>query len=189
MPHERGAAARVQAEPPQLRGREPAERLGGRRLREPADALARRANDDPVELARAIGLDQLAAERAQQRPRDRRRAERPQAARLADRRSEQRILREAAQELRVVVVEREHEAQLLDGLVARSPAPARRRPSAASACATSSPITHVKHAVAKQPRGVVREPRREGERVRTTRTKLDLEHAPIMTAAGDTLTE
>ena len=44
-------------------------------------------------------------------------------------------------------------------------------------------------AVAQQSRGVVRKPRREGERVRTTRTKLGLEHTPIMTAAGDTLSE
>ena len=122
-PDERGAAARVQAEPPELRGREPAERLRGRRLREPSDALARRANDDPVELARAIGLDQLAAERPQQRARHRRRAERTQPARLADRRAEQRITREAAQELAVVVVQREHEAKLVDRLFAARPHP------------------------------------------------------------------
>ena len=46
------------------------------------------------------------------------------------------------------------------------------------------------HAVAKRTRRVVRQPRRERERVRTARTELDLEHdADDDTQRADTLTE
>ena len=77
---------------------------------------------------------------------------------------------------------------LLDGLVARRPHPHGAVPELPGV--RDLVADHAREdSVAKQPRGVVRKPRREGERVRTTRTKLDLEHVPIMTAAGDTLTE
>ena len=63
-------------------------------------------------------LDQLAAERAEQRPRDRREPERP--ARRAGGWSspEERVIGKAAEELRVVVVDREDEAKLLERAVA-----------------------------------------------------------------------
>ena len=88
----------------------------------------------------------------------------------------------------MVVVEREHEAGSLDGRFAR-------RPHAHRAALQLPSVDDLvlddarEDAVAEQPGRVVREPCREGERVRTTRTKLDLAHTPIMTAAGDTLSE
>ena len=59
-------------------------------------------------------LDQLAAQRAQQRAGDRRNPHRAQAAKLPDRLAEQRVVGEAAEKLRVIVVDREDEANPLD---------------------------------------------------------------------------
>ena len=43
------------------------------------------------------------------------------------------------------------------------------------------------HPVEERPRRVVREPRRQRERIRTTGANLHLEHAAMMTRAMDTL--
>ena len=63
-------------------------------------------------------LDQLTAERAQQSAGDGRDAQRTKSANLPDRLAEQRIVREAAKKLRVVVIDRQDEAQPLDRRVA-----------------------------------------------------------------------
>ena len=68
----------------------------------------------PLDLPRPTRLDQLPGDGAQQRVRDGRRADRPQAADPPHRFAEQRVAGEAAEELRVVVVEAEHEAHVLD---------------------------------------------------------------------------
>ncbi len=60
-------------------------------------------------------------DRAQQRVRNRRRAQRPEAAQAARRLADQWIVGEAAQELRVVVVDPQHEAHVLDPCVALCP--------------------------------------------------------------------
>ena len=67
------------------------------------------------------GLDQLAAERTQQRAGDRRHPQRTQAPKLPDRLAEQRIAGEAAQKLGVIGVDREDEAHLLDRRFALCP--------------------------------------------------------------------
>jgi hypothetical protein len=88
----------------------------------------------------------------------------------------------------VVVLEREHESNLVERCFVACPhshGAALQLPRMSDVVADDAR----EDAVAEQSRGVVRKPRREGERVRTTRTKLDLEHTPIMTAAGDTLSE
>ena len=125
-------ALRREPEPPQLRGRE--------RARSPrASAPARRTRAGSARsIARARRrLDQLAADRAQHaraRPSRSRSGRRP--CELADRRAEQRVGAEAADELGRVVVEREHEAeQLQPCLVAARGGRGRRR-----GAATPSPV-------------------------------------------------
>jgi hypothetical protein len=57
-------------------------------------------------------LDQLSADRAQERVSDRRQAQRPKPAQPWQRAPEQRVVAEPVEELGVVVVQREHEAEL-----------------------------------------------------------------------------
>ena len=120
---QRRAAPGVQSERAEPCGREGGERLGRRRRVEPrpADGGHRRADDPPLDRAGVPGEDQLAAERAQQRLGDRRRPDRPQAGQVPRRRPDQRVAPEAAQELGVVGVEGEAEAELLEPLLARRP--------------------------------------------------------------------
>ena len=106
------------AEADERRGRgQSRARAAAARRGEPRHGLARRrriaarARDGPLERARPPRLDQLAAHGAHDRLRHRRQPQRPQSLQLADRAAEQRVGAEAAHELRVVVVEREHEAE------------------------------------------------------------------------------
>ncbi len=120
QPHERRAAPRVQAERAQLRRRVHAQRLACRRLAQVVRApRGRRADDRALELARVLRRDQLSAERAQQRARDSGRPHHAQPAQLADRLPQQLVVGETPQELRVIVVQREHEAQSRDDALIR----------------------------------------------------------------------
>ena len=85
-PDERCPAPRVEARAAagrQASAREQVAAVGG--VAEPADPRARRADDRALEVARSARLDQLAAERAEQRVGDGRHAQRPQPAQLPDR--------------------------------------------------------------------------------------------------------
>ena len=78
----------------------------------------RRAHDRALDLPRALRQDQLPGDRAQERLRDGAGAHRPQPANPLHRLAEQRIVREPRQELAVVVVEPEGEADVLDAALA-----------------------------------------------------------------------
>src|SRR5262249_1298876 len=80
-----------------------------------------RAHDAYLELARVARLDQLTAEGAQQRLRNRRQPQLAHPLERTRRLADQRIAREAPQELRVVGVDRHDETELLEPLVALCP--------------------------------------------------------------------
>jgi hypothetical protein len=98
----------------QLGWSEAREVMGQRRCDKPVDALGRRVQEPPLDRARFSRRDQLADDCPQERMGDGRRADRPQAAQMADRACEQLVVAEALEERRVVVVGAENEAQLLD---------------------------------------------------------------------------
>ena len=77
------------------------------------------ADDGALDLPRAARRDQLPRDGAQQRLRDGGGAQRPEPAEAARRLADQRIVREPAQELGVVVLEPEHEPDVLDAGLAR----------------------------------------------------------------------
>src|SRR6478672_641540 len=85
----------------------------------PVDAGLDGAYDDALELPCSARLDQLAAERTQQALRHRRNPQLPHSLKARNRLADERVAREAAQELRVVVVDCEHEPQSLEALLAR----------------------------------------------------------------------
>jgi hypothetical protein len=89
--------------------------------RRSVDGLAGRAHDALLELTRATRFDELAAERAQQRLCDGRESQLPHAGELANRAADQWIVPEAAQKLRVVRINRDHEAQALQPFLALCP--------------------------------------------------------------------
>lgn len=112
-------AAGMEAVSPQLGGRE-AGQVG--RVRRGLQAVAGgsgRSDDASLDLVRAPRLDQLAAERAQERMRDGVEPHRSQPGEPPDHVLQERVAREPSQERRMVVVEREHEAQALEPVVAR----------------------------------------------------------------------
>src|SRR3954465_220461 len=117
---ERGAAAHAEAQPPQLGGRESAKRLAPGRCVQPSASQrwCQRADDRALDRPCAAGLDQLSADGPQERLGDGRRAHRPQAADAPRRLADQRVAREATQELRMVVIDGEHKPQLVDAGVA-----------------------------------------------------------------------
>ena len=114
----RGRASRRVRSPARAGGAAPA--TGSRST--PASARARRTRErSPARSASAPRLDQLAADRAEERPRHGRRPQRAQAVQVPKRRAEQRVVTEAAAELGRVGVEGEHEAQQLEPLLVRCP--------------------------------------------------------------------
>src|SRR3989442_12864255 len=80
-----------------------------------------RPDDPTLDRACLPRLDQLLAERTQQGVRDRRRARGPETPDRAERVPQQWIVTEAQKELRVVVVERQYEAQVLQTRLALGP--------------------------------------------------------------------
>src|SRR6266542_898337 len=123
-------------------------------------------------LAGAPRRDQLTAERSKQRVRDRRHAYRPEPAQLPRCAAEQWVVSYAAEEVRVIVVEREDPAQSLgsrrrfgpegDGSVGRL--------TCERELAASFDVEQRRHdAVAEGPRRIARQPRGKRERVRAAR--------------------
>ncbi len=99
--------------------------------------------------------------------------------------SEQRVVGDPAQELRVVVVEREHPAELLRRLLgfrADPHRPVRRLPGPRDAAAAAGHD----HTLAHPSRRVSGEPAGERERVRTARTDVQFDHVPSLLARVDT---
>ncbi len=115
---ERAGLACPEVEARVRRGREPAELLGGRRRVQPAELRGRGAHDRLLDPTRLAGLDQLPGYGAQQRLSDGAGAHRPQPADPLQGLAEQRVAGEPAQELGVVVVEAEDEADVVDPGVA-----------------------------------------------------------------------
>jgi hypothetical protein len=85
----------------------------------PLDARLDGSDDDALELARAPRVDQLSAERAQQCLRNGWKSELSQPLEANGRFTDQRIACETPQELGVIGVEREHESELLQSVLAR----------------------------------------------------------------------
>ena len=161
---ERRRPARVEAELAQLGGREASERGGRGRLVEVVGDGHRRANDAPLECPGTSRVDQLPAERAQERLRDRRDAQRPKPAKVAGRSTDERVAGEALEEGRVVVVEREHEAKSFQRRLAgraHEHAAVGVLPSRRALDAVGARQRHRQHAVAEHAGGVAREPRGE----------------------------
>jgi len=119
-PHERGGPACVETERAQPRGRERGEGRGRRRNGQlgSLEPRARRIDDPMLEMPRATRLDQLTAERAEERVRHRRDPWWAQPAKLPGRRADQRVVREPAEKGGVVVVDGEREPKALDPLLA-----------------------------------------------------------------------
>ena len=82
------------------------------------DARLDRAHDDALELPRSARVDQLSAERAQQRLRHRRQPQLPHPLEARRSLADERIPREAPQELGVVGIKGEDESQPLQTLFA-----------------------------------------------------------------------
>src|SRR5437763_6136318 len=114
QPDQRRGAARTEPEPAQLRRREPTELGARRRCVQLAKLRRGRPDHRSLDLPRVARLDQLAGDRAKQGLGDGAGSHRPEAAQLADRLSEQRVPRDFVQELRMVVLEAEGEADPLD---------------------------------------------------------------------------
>src|SRR5579884_4412403 len=172
---ERGAAACAEAEVAELRGRE-AREVGARRRRvQPVELRCRRAHDQPLDLARALREDQLPRERPQESVCDGGRAERSQAAQRADRPAQQRVVAEALEELGVVVVEPEDEADVLHAGLALGA----HAHDAVGALPRAYPLEpavdrdrRAVRPVGDDARRVAREPRRGAQRVRPARTQV-----------------
>ena len=174
-PGERRAAAGMQPEPAQLGGREAGE-VGGRRRRvQPILGAGRSPDDPPLHRAGLAREDQLAAQRAQQRVGDGGEPDRAQSAQPAHRGPEQRVALEAEDERRVVVVDPEAEAELLEGLVsgrAEADDPVGLLPGDAAAGGEHGR----EHAVAEGARRIAGVARGERQGVRTAWTQLGADH-------------
>src|SRR5580765_4631401 len=122
-PYQRGPAAHPEAQAPQLCGGDSRKRLAARRRVQFRAGQRRRERADhgALDLARPARLDQLPADGAQQRVGDGRGPKRPQPALTPDRFADQRVTGEALDELGVVVVDREDEAELVDPGLTRRP--------------------------------------------------------------------
>src|SRR6266702_5649490 len=130
------------------------------------------ADDSVLERAGALRIDQLATEGAEQRLRDRRQAQLPHAAEMSRCPSDQRVLREPAQKLGMVVVEREHEAQVLQALLtlrAENDTPVDELPRAGELDAVVDAQRRRQRAVTNVARRVVGVANAERERVRPSR--------------------
>ena len=171
-------------EPIELCGSKAAEMVRkGRRL-QAADRVRRCADEPPLDRARLARRDQLADDRAQERVRDRRRADRTQALQVADGACEQLVVAETLEERRVVVVRAEHEAKLCEpgfGLGAEDEPAVRKL-----ACRGSLAVgQHTgEDTVAEPPRRVRCAPSGERERVRAAWPDRRLErHAATLRGA------
>ena len=148
---------------------------------QPAELARRPADDRALDRPRLARGDQLPGERAQESVRDGCGSQRAQPAQVRDRPAEQRVVGEAAKELRMVVVDAEDEprpfearlAERLnrDGAVGRLPGPRLLQPALAHQ-------GHRQHAVAEAAGRVAPVPGREPERVGAFRPDLGDDHAP-----------
>jgi hypothetical protein len=110
----------MEAQAAQLGRRQGPERVSGRRRVEAVERRCCCADDLSLDAPRLARLDQLAAERAQQRMGYGCDAHWPQPGEMARRAAQQRIPAEAPEELGVVVLDREAEAQALEAFRARA---------------------------------------------------------------------
>jgi hypothetical protein len=87
----------------------------------PGEPRRRCTDDVTLDLPRAARSDELAADGAQKRVRHGREPQRPKTAQPRQGAAQERVLTEAGEELGVIVVEAEHEAQLVEAaLVGRT---------------------------------------------------------------------
>src|SRR5581483_4821544 len=182
-PDERAGAACAEPEAHVLRRREAREVGRGRRRMEVAELRCERADDRPLDLARTARLDQLAGDRAEQRLRDGCRTQRPQPAHVLQCLAEHRVAGERAQELGVVVVQAEHETDVLDARLAVGrdddrPVRALHGVHALEALldADGRPVG----AVGDDAGCVAPEPARQAEGVRPLRAELGADHHPSL---------
>jgi len=115
-PDEPGSASGVQAFRPQLRWREAGEVCTGGRCVEAVGRGRRGADDPPLDRPGPPRLDQLAAEGAEQRMSDGSEPRRPEPGMEPDHVTQQRVVREPAQERSVVVVQRQDEANVIEAV-------------------------------------------------------------------------
>ena len=157
-PYERGRLARGEPVARELGRRVAGERLPRRRQPQPVVLLRGDGQEAPLEPPCRARLDQLAAERLEERMRHRGDAERPHPLAQADRRPDERIVAELLDERRVRVVGGEHEAQRLDrGLRpvdARLELPVRPLPHARGDRRAVDLVRERQDSVPKHPRGV-----------------------------------
>ena len=165
----------------ELGRREAGEVLGQRRRLEPADALRRVANEAPFDRARLARGDQLPDDGAQQRVRDGRRADRAQALEVADRPREELVVTKPLEELRVVVLHAEHEAEPLDSSFGLGAENERAVGQLACRCRFAAAQHASEDAVPKAPCRVRRAPCGERERVGAARPDRRLDgHAATL---------
>ena len=151
------------------------------------DARLDSADDDALELPRAPRLDQLAAEGAEQRLRHRGHSQLPHSLEVHRRLPDQRVAREAAQELRVVGVKCEHEAQPLETFLAggaQHDAPVERLTGGPDLHALADPQRRRQRPVTDVPRRVARMLYREGERERAGGANDPLEVQLVLLAVS-----
>ena len=179
------AASRAEAEPRELRRREAAELGGGRRCVQAAERRrrgARRSRRSMLARARSPGSAGRATARSSACATLPVRIGRsPRSCRVAL--AEQRVVREAAQELRVVVVEPEREAHVVDAAVAARPRRRSCRRRAAPLATRSSRSSTREHRRDTMPSVTTRVaslamPAREPQRVRALRLKLGADGHP-----------
>ena len=124
QPQERGALARHEPVAGQLGAGEALEGLASRRKAKALVLVAGKADELRLEEPRRPRVDQLPADRLEERVDDRRRPDRPHPSHAPHRVPDERVVAEAAEELSVVVVGGEDEAKLgerLVGLLALDP--------------------------------------------------------------------
>ncbi len=115
-PDQAGSPSGMQAFRPQSGGREPGQVCAGRRRVEAGGRGGRGADDPSLDRPGPPRLDQLPAKRAEQRMSDGSEPRWTQPGMEPDHVPEQRVVREPAQERRVVVVEREDESHVVDAV-------------------------------------------------------------------------
>jgi hypothetical protein len=148
-------------------------------------ALCRGSDDPPLHRARLAREDQLPAEGAEERVRNRRGPQRPQAAQHPDGAADERVAAEPEDERRVVVVDPEAEPHLLERLLAgraHVQRPVRPLPGDRAAARELG----VEDRVAERSRRVAGQPCGEPERIRTARAHVGDDHGPrIVAGAAD----
>ena len=143
-----------------------------------------------LEEARRLGLDQLAADGLEERVRDRRDAQGAQAALGVKQWAEHRVAREAAHELPVVVVDGEHEAEVVERSLRRLGVDADREgsvgalPHAGEGEPAAGLVDEREHAVAPDAGRIAshRGPRRPASRAERVEGRLEITAAPTYRA-------